>query len=134
MEPNLFNDRRRLTGIEFVYWHLPVTLIRYRLTFTFVIMVTSIRSVQIINNRILFSGLVESTGVRLAVAKVTRPGRRPGSMLTVKILALNFGVAMLINDMLSLMNLEELSTYPIFLDSSTSILSEWKQKAHQGLL
>jgi len=130
---NLFNETQRQTGIEYVYWHLPANSIRYPVTFTFDITRISIVYVQIISSRVLSSGLVESTGVQLAVERVTGPGWRLRQPLIVKIRAPSFGVAMWINRTLSLMNLEEQSTWPIFSDGSTNIQSEWKPRGARDL-
>jgi len=128
LEQNLFNATPEQIGIEYVYWHLPANSIRYPVMFIFVITRISTVFAQILNSRLLSSGLVESTGVQLAVGRVTGPGWRLALPLIAKIRAPSFGVAMTVKRMLSLMNLEEQSTWPIFFDGSTSIRSEWKPR------
>jgi len=128
LEQNPFNETPEQIGIEYVYWHLPANSIRYPVTFMFVITRISTVFAQILNSRLLSSGLVESTGVQLAVGRVTGPGWRLALPLTAKIRAPSFGVAMTVKRMLYLMNLEEQSTWPIFSDGSTSIQSEWKPR------
>jgi len=127
-DQNRFNETPEQIGIEFVYWHLPESSIRYQVMFTFVITRISTVFGQILFSRVLSSGLVESTGVQLALGRVTGPGWRLALPVTAKIRAPSFGVAMTIKRMLYLMNLEEQSTWPIFSDGLTNIRSEWKPR------
>lgn len=119
---------RRTIGIEFVYWHLPERCISFPVKFTFAIIQISTRFGLIISNRFLLSGYVQSIGAQLALGNRTVPGLRQRTELTVKIRAPSFGAAMTINQMLLSMNLEVLSTYPIFCDGWTDIRSVLKPK------
>lgn len=122
------NETRRRIGIESVYWRLPETSVRSPVKFTFVITRTCTRFAQTISSQFLSRGLALSTGALLALGNRTVPGWRPRLELTVKIRAPSFGAAMTINQMLLSMNLEELSTYPIFYDGWTDIRSVWRPR------
>lgn len=78
-----------------------------------------------------FKGLFVKCGVFGALLALENPvehGMKQDLMLTVRIPEANFGMAISLNSMLSLMNFEEVSTYPIYLDGVTGILFVWKSK------
>ena len=79
-------------------------------------------------NRLLWSELVQYSGVQLERGKVIELGKRPVWKLTLRTHLQSGGMDTEVKNMLSLMNLEELSTSRIYCDGSTSILSRWKQK------
>jgi len=67
-------------------------------------------------------------GVEPEQEKVSEPGRRQVYRLTLKIHAPNGGAVIRAKNMLSLMNFEEVLTYPTCYDGSIATLSVWSSK------
>jgi hypothetical protein len=81
--------------------------------------------------QLLWRDNVMFSGDALEVVRVEEPGQRQEWKLTLRIREPNGGVVTKVKKMLLLMNFEEESTSPTYLDGWTDIQSVWKQK---GLL
>lgn len=127
-EQDLFDEMPGLTGIEFVYQHLPESLKTSRVTFLYVIMGVSLEYAMTIYNRALLLEKPLCSGVLLELESLIEHGLKPERQHTLRIHVPNFGAATEVNDMLSLMSLEVRSIFPISYDGQTSIQSELRPR------
>lgn len=121
------NNTGNLSGIT----RSPEKLTKSRLAFEYSLIVRSERSAQILRSRLLLSVQSMSIGVQLGLVKVNKPGLRPVWKLILKIREPSFGVDMEIRRMLSLTNLEAVSTFLTYYDGWTVTQSLWSSKAAQ---
>lgn len=98
------------------------------LPWSFVILVPCLESARNILNLLLSNDLFLSSGVAVDLANQDEPGMKPALMLILKIREANSGTAIVVKNMLLSMNLEEVSTLPIFYDGVTDIQSLWKSR------
>lgn len=104
------------------------TLTKYRQTYLFVVILPCVESVQIIFSQLRWSAMPLFTGVQLELVSRIEHGTTEEIIHTIKIHAPNSGMATLIKQQLSSMNLGVQSTSAISLDGSIVIQSEWKLK------
>lgn len=92
------------------------------------VIIKSARSAGIIRSLLLSTGKFRSFGGIPAQVKVEEPGMKPVWMLTLRILDPNGGVGIETKRLLSLMNFEEVLTFPTFYGGLTAIRSLWRGK------
>lgn len=101
---------------------------QYLPTFTFGVITNSAELAKTIYRRLEWSGPVQFSGAKLALASRVGPGKKPVWTLTLKTQTPNSGTVTEIIEMLLLMNLEVLSQYPTSSGGLTVIRSLWKSK------
>uniref|UniRef100_A0A345MQ23 Rep protein n=1 Tax=Cressdnaviricota sp. TaxID=2748378 RepID=A0A345MQ23_9VIRU len=73
------------------------------------------------------------SGVNLVLESQDARGKKQGSSLTLKVQGLSSGMVIKVNQVLSSMNFEAVSTSPICCDGSTGTLFVWRSKARPCL-
>lgn len=122
-----------LTGMLSVPSPWPVPSMTSRPMYTFVIMEMSVESIQIMLDLLPWYELVKPLSVQLERAKANWPGNKQGKTLMLRIRQQSGLTAIRVKGMLSLMNFEEILTYPTYSDGSTGTRSLWKSKEAQCL-
>jgi len=131
--PALSDAIHRPTGRLLNNRPLQANSIQSPLTYLFDIIGPSRRSLRIIASRLLWNDDVYASGAQLVLVSREPLGNLEGKTHILKIREVNSGVDTPINALLSLMNLEEESTYPTFYDGRTAIRSVWRLKDLQDL-
>lgn len=131
--PALSNAIHQPTGTSLNNRPLRENSIQSPLIYLYDIIVPSRRSARIIASQLLWNDDVYASGAQLVLVSREPLGNLEGKTHMLKIREANSGVDTAINALLSLMNLEEESTYPTFYDGRTAIRSQWRLKDLQDL-
>lgn len=101
--------------------------------YEFNIIARCVRSLRTLANRFLWNDLLLFTVDELGLENLGVPGKKPQWLLTLKIREPSSGMVTEVKNTLLLMNFEEVSTSPMYLDGSIGTRSLWRLKDHQPL-